>query len=386
LSIEGDATAPVGTRVLDLVDDEQHFVFEGVETKPVPSLLRDFSAPVIVEFPYEDADLALLAAHDSDPFNRWEAGQRLATRELMRLTRAVQDGGPLIASDALVDVFRGTLRDAHLDAGLKQVAITLPSEGVVGEQLPVYDPAAVRRARLFLLDALATALADDWHAVYRANRTRGPYSPDWGQSAPRSLKNAALFYLSRLDDPDAQNLLDAQWSNADNMTDLLCAFVAIVNSPERGARAMTRKQKSIGSFYRRFRADPLVVDKWLRVQATTFEADDRVLDGVAALTRHPSYSATNPNKVGALLGGFFNGNAAAFHRTDGRGHAFWADQVLLLDAINPSVAGRLARALERWKKFGPSLQGSAQHALRAVRATKGLSNDVLEVVDKALSV
>ena len=386
LKLLDDASPAVATRVLDLVDDEQRFVFVDVPTAPVPSLLRDFSAPVIVDYPYTDAHLALLAAHDADPFNRWEAGQRLATRELIRLTQAVQSGSPLSTGDALVDVFRTTLRDEHLDAGLKQAAITLPSEGMIGEQLPVYDPAAVRRARVFLIDALARALADDWHAVYRAHRTPGPYSPDWRQSAPRGLKNAALFYLARLDDRDAQVVLEQQWSTADNMTDLLCAFMAIVNTPEHDARLVSRKEKSVVGFYRRYRTDPLVVDKWLRVQATAFEADERVLDGVAALTRHPSYSATNPNKVSALLGGFFNGNAAAFHRADGRGHAFWADQILILDAINPSVAGRLARALERWRKFGPALQGSAQQALESVRAAKGLSNDVLEVVDKALSV
>ena len=377
---------PATTRVLDLVEDEQRFVFTNVASRPVPSLLRGFSAPVIVDYPYSDSELALLAGHDADPFNRWEAGQRLATRELMRLAEAAQAGRPLETGDMLVEVFRATLRDRHLDAGLKQAAVTLPSEGMIGEQLPVYDPAAVRRARVHLMDALAAALADEWHRVYRDHRTGAPYSPDWAQSAPRSLKNAALSYLARLDDRAARQVLDAQWTSADNMTDLLCAFMAIVNLPEHDARNAERKRESVESFYRRFKDDPLVVDKWLRVQATVFEADERVLDGVSALTRHPSYSATNPNKVGALLGGFFNGNAAAFHRADGRGHAFWADQVVLLDTINPSVAGRLARALERWRKFGPALQRSAQHALESVRARKGLSNDVLEVVDKALSV
>ncbi len=388
LRIDGARPSDEGpdTVVLDLVDDEQRFVFDEVPARPVPSLLRGFSAPVIVEYPYADDELAMLAAHDGDPFNRWEAGQRLAVRELMRLARAAQDGDALTVSSAVVDVFRATLRDDRLDPGLKQAAVTLPSEGVIGEQLPVYDPAAVRRARLCLMDTLATSLADDWHRTYRANRTDGPYSPAWRQSAPRGLKNAALGYLARLDDRDAQALLEHQWSTADNMTDLLCAFSAIVNAPEHDARVTARKRRTVAGFYRRFRDDPLVVDKWLRVQATTFEADDRVLDGVAALTRHPSYAATNPNKVSALLGGFFNGNAAAFHRPDGRGHAFWADQVLLVDAINPSVAGRLARALERWRKFGPVLQDSARHALGAVRDAKGLSNDVLEIVDKALSV
>ena len=385
LAGDRDATSR-STRVLDLAADEARFVFVDVASEPVPSLLRDFSAPVIVDYPYADADLALLAAHDDDPFNRWEAGQRLATRELIRLTADVQNGRPLVAGDALADVFRATLADGRLDAGLKEAAVTLPSEGMIGEQLPVYDPAAVRRARLFLMDALAAALQDEWRTTYLAHRTPGPYSPNWGQAAPRALKNAALAYLARLDDRDAQSLLDAQWSTADNMTDLLAAFTAIVNTTGRTAKDTARRARSIEAFHRRYQGDALVVDKWLRVQSTAFADSDGVLDNVIALTRHPAYSASNPNKVGALLGGFFNGNAAAFHRVDGRGHAFWAEQVLSLDATNPSVAGRLARALERWQKFGPHLQGSAKAALETVHAARNLSADVLEIVDKALSV
>ncbi len=379
----GDETT---TEVLELTDDEQRFVFDDVAERPVPSLLRDFSAPVIVDYPYADDDLALLAAHDGDPFNRWEAGQRLATRELIRLTHDVQSGDALVVGRPLIDVYRATLNDRSLDAGLKEAAVTLPSEGMIGEQLPVYDPAAVRKARVFLTDALARELADEWHRVHREHRTPGPYSPAWGQAAPRALKNAALGYLARVDDREAHAVLDHQWSTADNMTDLLAAFMAIVNAPQRSERNTTRKARAIEGFHRRFRTDPLVVDKWLRVQSTAFEADDGVLDTVVALTRHSAYSPSNPNKVASLLGGYFNGNAAAFHRADGRGHAFWAEQILVLDRINPSVAGRLARALERWQKLGPALQASAHRALEVVHGTKGLSNDVLEIVDKALSV
>ncbi len=374
------------TRVLDLVKDEQQFVFVDVASRPVPSLLRDFSAPVIVDYPYVDADLALLAAHDEDPFNRWEAGQRLATRELIRLAKDSQAGRKLVVGGALVDVFRATLHDDRLDAGLKDAALTLPAEGVIGEQLPVYDPAAVRQARVFLIDALAAALVDDWTTVYLANRTPGPYAPVWGQTASRALKNTALAYLARVADRGTQKLLDDQWSTADNMTDLLAAFMAIVNAPQGNDRNALRRTRGIAGFYRRFKSDPLVVDKWLRVQATAYEGQGLILDEVMSLVRHPAYSPINPNKVGALLGSFFNGNAAEFHRADGRGHAFWVQQILILNAINPSVAGRLARALERWRKFGPALQGSAKRALETVRKAKGLSNDVLEVVDKALSV
>ncbi len=396
LALEGESAKQEArtTRVLDLVDDEQRFVFVDVASDAVPSLLRDFSAPVIVEYPYSDADLALLLAHDADPFNRWEAGQRLATRELIRLTHDAKAGRTLSIGDALIDAFRTTLRDTRLDPGLKEAAITLPGEGVIGEQLPIYDPAAVRRARLFLIDALAAMLADDWHAVYASHRTVGRYSPAAGQAASRALKNCALGYLARLDDADAQTLVDRQWASADNMTDRLAAFLAIVNAPSdlgggRGAgsasRRTSRRTRAVDAFYRQFHRDPLVVDKWLRVQSTTIEADDAVLDTVAALTHHAAYAAANPNKVYALLGGFFSGNPAAFHRADGRGHAFWAEQILLLDAINPTVAGRLARTLERWQKLTPDLQASAKAALLRVRNAKRLSRDVAEILDKALA-
>ncbi len=389
LALEGESVAKnaSSTRVLDLVDDQQDFVFIDVATDAVPSLLRDFSAPVIVEYPYSDTDLALLLVHDIDPFNRWEAGQRLATRELIRLTRDAERGRPLAIGDVLIEAYRTTLRDPRLAPGLKEAAITLPGEGVIGEQLPVYDPAAVRRARLFLTDTLAATLADDWRAVYASHQTTGRYSPASGQAARRSLKNCALGYLARLDDRDAQTLVDRQWAAADNMTDRLAAFMAIVNAPEGvdGGRGAIRRARAIDAFHRQFHRDPLVVDKWLRVQATTVEADHAVLDAVSALTRHTAYTPSNPNKVFALLGGFFANNPAAFHRVDGRGYAFWAEQILILDAINPSVAGRLARALERWRKLPPTLQASANAALLRVRNARRLSRDVIEILDKALA-
>ncbi|MGI9026993.1 MAG: DUF3458 domain-containing protein, partial [Burkholderiaceae bacterium] len=378
--------SPSTTRVLDLIDDQQDFVFVDVASGAVPSLLRDFSAPVIVEYAYSDIDLALLLAHDIDPFNRWEAGQRLATRELFRLTHDAESGRPLAIGEVLIDAYRTTLRDSRLAPGLKEAAITLPGEGVIGEQLPIYEPAAVRRARLFLIDTLAATLADDWRAIYDSHQTTGRYSPAAGQAARRALRNCALGYLARLDDRDAQTLVDRQWASADNMTDRLAAFTAIVNAPDGvdGGRGANRRGKAIEAFHRQFHRDALVVDKWLRVQATTIEADHAVLDAVTALTHHTAYAPTNPNKVFALLGGFFANNPAAFHRVDGRGYAFWAEQILILDAINPTVAGRLARSLERWRKLPPALQASANAALMRVRNAERLSRDVIELLDKAL--
>ena len=386
LATDTRGQSAVTTCVLEFTDAEQRFDFVDINEKPVPSLLRDFSAPVIVDFSYTDAELALLSAHDSDPFNRWEAGQRLATRELVRLTRAAEKGEPLELDSALVDVYRTTLTDTTLDAALKEAAITLPSEGVIGEQLPVYDPAAVHRAHCFAHGALARALADEWRGTYADNRTPGFYSPDAQTAGRRALKNCALGYLARLADPVAQRLVRRQFADADNMTDRLAAFTALVNGAvqdDGSARA-----QAIANFYSEFAGDPLVIDKWLRVQATASESTDGtaepVLDIVAALTRHRAYSPKNPNKVFALLGGFFNANSAAFHRVDGRGYAFWAEQVLQIDAINPSVAGRLARALDRWQKLTPTLQASAKAALLRVRNAERLSRDVTEILDKAL--
>jgi len=389
LALDGTKAEPrAKTVLLDFVEDEQRFVFVDVPSEPVPSLLRDFSAPVIVDYRYSERDLALLSSHDPDPFNRWEASQRLAIRELVRLTLDAAAGRPLAIGDALVDLFRTTLRDTRLDPALKEAALMLPTEGVVGEQLETYDPAAVRQARLFVIDTLATRLADDWSDVYDRHATPGPYSPSWIDASRRALRNCALSYLARLDLQSARDTVDRQWAGATNMTDRLAAYHAILATPMQGddARTAVRQARATDAFYRDFRHDALVLDKWLRAQAVTPEGTSGTLDRIDALTRHPAYNASNPNKVAALLGGFFAGNQAAFHRVDGRGHAFWAEQVLRTDRINPSTAGRLARTLERWQRLAPPLRASAKQALDDVRRAKGLSNDVREIVEKALSV
>ena len=389
LALEGTETERRPTTlVLDFVEDEQRFVFVDVARDAVPSLLRDFSAPVIVDYRYQDRDLALLSAHDPDPFNRWEAGQRLAMRELVRLSVDAAAGRTLQVGDVLVDVFRTTLHDAPLDPALKEAALTLPSEGMIGEHLETFDPSAVRQARLFMIDTLAARLADDWAETYQRHGTPGPYSPSWVDSSRRALRNTALFYLARLDEESARSTVDRQWETATNMTDRLAAFHAILGTPAHGddSRSAVRRARTTELFYREFKDDALVLDKWLRAQAIVVEDAPNTLSRIEALTKHAAYSASNPNKVAALLGGFFAGNQAAFHRVDGRGHAFWAEQVTTIDRINPSTAGRLARTLERWQRLAPHLRDSAMQALDDVRRTKGLSRDVLEIVEKALSV
>ena len=376
LQLDGDAT-PSGalptSMVLDLVSAQQTFRFTGIDSPPLPSLLRDFSAPVVLEFDYTDAQLAFLMAHDSDAFNRWEAGQRVAMREL--LARVAGAAGP-VSQDALASSFRALLVDVSLDPAFREVALTLPGETVIAEQLDVVDPQAVHGARRALHVQLAQALQADWLAIYHANAPAGAYSPDAASVGRRGLKNLALSYLADIDDSEMRALMQRQYDAADNMTDRLAALANLINSDAPGrTEALTR-------FYRDFEGDALVIDKWFTLQATARGTD---LAAVRALMQHPAFSMKNPNRARSLIFSFCNGNPAQFHVPDGSGYAFWSEQVIALDAMNPQVAARLARTLDRWPKYVPALQEKMRAALQRVSATPRLSNDVMEVVTKALA-
>lgn len=374
-------------RVLELTQARQTFTFTDVAEKPVPSLLRGFSAPVVLEYAYSDAELAFLMAHDSDPFNRWEAGQRLAMRRLLDLTAAVQAAnqsghaasvtsmpGKLQQDDALTDALRATLRDTSLDPAFRELALTLPSETMIAEQMEVIDPHAIHTARRFLRRRLAQELRADLLAAYEANRNSGAYSPDAAASGRRALKNVALSYLMELD--DAQALAQQQCDDANNMTDRLAALTALSNSRAEG------KTTALQAFYTEFEQEALVIDKWFALQATARTAD---VGTVRALARHPAFTLKNPNRARSLLFSFCNGNPSAFHALDGSGYAFWAEQVITLDGGNPQVAARLARSLDRWRRYAPTLQKKMVAALHQVADTPNLSRDVAEVVTKSLA-
>jgi aminopeptidase N len=376
-SSESDSPTTV---VLELTEARQTFRFDHVDEKPVPSLLRDFSAPVILEYDYSDDDLAFLMARDSDPFNRWEAGQRLATRLLLSLTNTVQSGGnPGDHGDkiaALCDALRATLNDVTLDPAFREVALTLPSETMVAEQMDVIDPGAIHLARQFLRCELARALRADFMKAHADNHTPGEYSPDATAAGKRGLRNMALSYLAELNDAETHGLAQQQGDSAGNMTDRLAALSALVNTtaPARAA--------ALDAFYREFEHDALVIDKWFTLQATARRTD---VPAVCKLMKHPAFSLKNPNRARSLIFSFANGNPAQFHATDGSGYGFWAEQVIALNAINPQVAARLARSMDRWRKYAPALQQKMRAALEQVAATRKLSKDVLEVVTKALA-
>jgi aminopeptidase N len=385
LRLEGEAAAAAPnasqkTRVLELRQNEENFVFVDVREKPVPSLLRNFSAPVIVQYPFTSEELAHLSGHDSDAFNRWEASQRLAALELARLARESAPDQAGSTSDRLVEVFRAILLDDALAPALKELALILPSELVVGEELPVYDPQAVHRARKQTRIHLAAALRHEWEKAYHANRTKGPYSPDPVPAGKRALKNLALSYLASLNEPDFYALAFDQFQAADNMTDRFDAFTALINNPS------PQRESVLAEFHAHYCDESMVMDKWLRAQVVAPRVSASGLEVVKALMSHGSFSLRNPNKVYAVLLAFFSSNPAEFHSIDGLGHAFWAEQVLAVDALNPQVASRLARSLDRWRKLTPGLQVTAEKALRAVQSAPHLSKDVAEIVGKSLSV
>ncbi|MGI4982976.1 MAG: aminopeptidase N [Janthinobacterium lividum] len=377
---EDAASAPVFSRVFELTDTRTTLRFVDVPVEPIPSLLRDFSAPVVVEYAYTDAQLAFLLAHDSDPFNRWEAGQRLATRALLAAARAAARGETPVFDAAVVDAYGLVLRDHTLAPAFRELVLTLPSEAYLIEQLDVADPAAVHRARQALRRQLAGALRADWLAVYQANRLPGDYRPTPQDAGCRALKNLALAYLVELDDAsEAAALARDQYEAANNMTDRFAALAALVHLGGDEART------ALDHFYRMFEKEPLVIDKWFALQAAQPSRPDAPAIGIVrGLFAHQAFTLRNPNRARSLIFSFCAANLAEFHREDGSGYAFWAEQVIALDALNPQVAARLARTLERWRKFTPALQQRMRAALEQVAAVVR-SKDVREIVEKALA-
>jgi aminopeptidase N len=376
---EAQVHAVPTTMVLELTQPSQRFTFTSISAPPVPSLLRDFSAPVNLDFAYTDDELAFLFAHDSDPFNRWEAGQRLATRRLLTLAGAGQ--GDLAyqvnAQDTLlIGALRKLVNDKTLDPAFRELAISLPSEGMLAEQMAVIDPQSIHTARCALRRQLAQHLRADLLGAYQANHTPGAYRPDPLPAGRRALRNSVLSYLAELNDNTAHKLIQDQLEHASNMTDRVAALAAMVNHHVPGV------QQALQQFYDEFTDEPLVIDKWFTLQAA---APITTVAAVRKLMQHPAFTLKNPNRARSLIFAFCNANPAQFHVADGSGHAFWAEQVIALNAINPQVAARLARTMDRWRKYTPALQLSMQAALKKVAATKKLSKDVAEVINKSLA-
>ena len=368
------------TAVLELTESDQSFVFTGVTEQPTPSILRDFSAPVILKHGYSDAELVHLFSHDSDPVNRWEAGQRLAMSRLLKLTGQVAGAGNVVdrldLDDTFVDAMRKILVDDTLDPSFREQALLLPTESMIADQLDVVDPLAIHLARQFVRADIGARLRSELLAQYDANQTPGEYSPDAESIGKRALKNLALAYLNAAPDEASLALAQKQFDNATNMTDRVAALSALVHA--RAPAAADALQR----FYDEFQGEALVVDKWFAMQAAAPTTD---VNSVRELMTHKAFTLRNPNRARSLVSTFCAGNAVGFHAPDGSGYGFWAEQVIALDALNPQVASRLARAMDRWRRYTPDLQAHMKRALQQVAGQAKLSNDVREVVSKALA-
>jgi len=379
LQLEGEPWPGEGTCLLELTQPAQHFRFINVPQRPVPSLLRDFSAPVIVESERSDRELRLLTASDSDPFNRWEAGQQLAMTRLARLTDAAEAGRTLELDEEFVAGVGSILRDDALAPAFRAQALTLPEEGFIGEQRTTVDPEAIRAARRYVLGELGRRLAADWQRVYSALASDEPYSPAPGPAGRRALRNLALAMLVEGNVPGGLELAERQLAEATNLTDRQQALAALLdsNSP--------RKADILIRLARDWQREPLLMNKWFQLQATAVSrpGEQPVVERVRRLLHHPGFSLANPNNAFALVRSFCMANEAEFHRRGADGYGFWAEQVLALDHINPTVAARIARALDRWRRYTPDRQSGMRRALERVAAGR-LSRDVREIVTKAL--
>ncbi|MGB6536952.1 MAG: aminopeptidase N [Xanthobacteraceae bacterium] len=364
--------------IVELTASRQTFVFTGLAQRPIPSLNRGFSAPIRLSVPIEAADLCFLAAHDADPFNRWQAMQTLAMSLIKGNVAALRGGAPAREDDGLLTALGVILADQKLEPAFIALALQPPSEADIAREIGRdVDPDAVFAARRKLRVAIGgrhrAALTD----AYARMMTPGPFRPDAQSAGRRALKNACLDFLAMTEDAEAIARAFAQYRDADNMTDRMAALetLALHERPERAA--------ALEDFYRRYADDPLVIDKWLALQAVIPER--ATLDRVRALTGHRAFSMANPNRVRALIGSFAQANPTQFNRPDGAGYEFVAEVVVALDAKNPQVAARLMGAFRSWRMLEPQRRGHAEATLRRVAARGDLSRDVADIVARTLA-
>ncbi|MEJ2438045.1 MAG: aminopeptidase N [Gammaproteobacteria bacterium] len=376
LQLADQVPAEATSLILDVRAASQQFVFTGVKDKPVASLLRGFSAPVKIRMQRSEEELAFLLAHDSDEFNRWDAGQQLALQELLRQIRAHQAGEALPEPVALKQALGLAMADQGIDRMLLSQILSLPGESYLADQMDVVDVDAIYQARLFTRRYLAQALYSQFVALYEQNSADRPYLFNSEEMARRALKTVCLSYLAETEKADEYARCFAQFNNANNMTDQQAALACLAQHDT------PLRQQALDAFYDRWQADAQVVDKWLAIQASSRLPE--TLAQVRALMQHPAFTLRNPNKVRALIGGFCRANPVRFHAIDGSGYAFLTESVITLDPMNPQIAARLVQAIIRWQRYDEHRQQLMQASLQQILDTQGLSRDTYEVVSRSL--
>ena len=377
LRLENETTTEASfSRMLSLNDAEQSWTFTGIPEKPVLSLGRGFSAPVKISLPHDNAELAFLFAHDSDEFNRWDAGQTLAIKIMLDLVEDYQADRHLHLPALFIDACRSTLNNAALDKALIAQALSLPSESYLADQCAVVDVDAIHAVRQFMRRQLAEALEKDWLKIYEKNNVCVDYQFSATDMARRSLKNLCLSYLLELGNLQYQQHCLQQFEQANNMTDMLAAL-SILSQHD-----IPQRQPALDAFYDKWKHDRQVVEKWFSIQATSSSAD--TLNKVQELMQHPAFSIKNPNLVRSLIGRFCAANPVNFHRADGSGYRFLAEQVLALDELNPQIAARMVQSLSRWRRFDAARQDLMREQLERISQHPGLSKDVYEIASRSL--
>jgi aminopeptidase N len=361
--------------ILSVTAAEQTFVFDEVPQRPVVSLLREFSAPVKLDYPYSDAQLAFLIRHATNDFARWDAAQMLLAKYIKQNAANYQNGKPIDLPQNVIDAFTGVLLSEQLDPALIALIVTLPSEREMAELFDIIDPDAVHAIHHRFSLIFAERMYDEFLAVYVAHSDES-YQIEHRQIARRSLKNVCLNYLAYGEQAFADRLVENQFDAANNMTDSLAALSAAVNAE------LPCRDRLLNEFDERWHNDGLVMDKWFILQSG--RADKDVLQQVRLLLNHRSFSMSNPNRIRALIGGFTAGNPYRFHAKDGSGYQFLVDMLTDLNERNPQVAARLIEPLIRLKRYDNERQQLMTDALRQLKGLDNLSRDLFEKIVKAL--
>ena len=369
---------PLAKKLLELREAEETFVFDGLSAQPIPSLLRSFSAPVRIRMQRNREELAFLMVHDSDLYNRWEASMTLAEEVILELAGQIRHGQKPHLDPVYIAAVRALLLEEGGDQALQALALTLPAETYLAQQMDRVDPDSLHQARQFVRGEVGTQLALEWLSVYQDNNEPEAYSLRPEAMGRRSLKNCALSFILARDVPrdmDLKLVVD-QFKNSTNMTDHLAALMILSNC------ACPERKQALATFYEKWQHDPLVIDKWLTLQAIS--TLNSTLTTVQDLLAHPSFSIRNPNRVRSLIGAF-GSNHVRFHAGDGSGYRFLADQIMILDPINSQTAARLVTPFTSWKRYDSTRQEFIKVQLERIRSLTGLSGDVSEIVCKSLN-
>ena len=361
---------------LELKEDQQTFVFEQLEQQPVVSLLRGFSAPVVLKMQQSLEQLAFLLSHDADTFNRWEAGQKMSGTIIFGLIKDIQQGKALSLNPVLVEAYKNILQQSWDDLSYLSLLLSLPEENYLAGQMDVVDVDAIHQAREFVKQSLAEQLQDQFKALYQKYHKDESGQFDAGAIGRRRIKNSCLSYLAKLKSQESYQLAEQQFQTAKNMTDQIAALAVVVDSEN------PAKKSCLDSFYQQWQNEALVIDKWFTLQASSCAEDTFAV--VQRLMKHPAFELTNPNRVRSLIGAFSQANQIHFHAANGQGYQFLADQVIALNAINPQVASRMVGALTQWKHFDVNRQTLMKAALEQIVNTPDVSKDVYEVASKSL--